>query len=100
MIDWCGRVRGWHLTYSPGFQHPTTSNRIVNATVLYIMRKWHLLLYPGNWPRIQACVKEWSDAINKKMGWPPGTVHVFGFIDGTARRIARPTGHSIYQESM
>lgn len=64
------------------------------------MRKWHLLLYPGNWPRIQACVKEWSDAINKKMGWPPGTVHVFGFIDGTARRIARPTGHSVYQESV
>lgn len=79
--------------------NPAT-NRIINTTVVYIMRKWHYLLYPGDWPRIQGRVREWSDSINEKMGFPAGTQHCFGFIDGTARPIARPTGHDIYQESV
>jgi len=67
-----------------------------------MLDRWYHLLFPGDVQRIKKNLPKWRAAINRALGIEEESeyIDVFGFIDGTARRICRAGGADIVQQSV
>lgn len=77
---------------------------MVRETSVRILDRWYHLLFPGDIERIRANLQRWAWAISDKLarqkGEPEAFIPCFGFVDGTARRTARPAGADFMQRSI
>lgn len=65
------------------------------------MNTWKHLLFPGDVTRLKRKLQYYAGKINKKLGLRDGDfLPCFGFIDGTARPVCRPSGTYMYQRSL
>ncbi len=80
----------------------THFDSILCATTRAILDRWYHLLFPGDVQRIKASLPKWRAAINRALDIEEESeyLNIFGFIDGTARRICRPSGASVRQQSV